>query len=216
VPLVIGTNKEELKLFLWLARTIPWRSPLYAAAARYGSDRWKAAGVDEVARLLTSHPDQPPVYAYQFGWGAPDANGKSPLPGTWGTRLGAFHSLEIPFFLGNDTLEGALQLILFTYENQPGRRALSAAMMDYIAQFTRTGDPNRPGSGLPEWTPWTDAAGTGRCMMFDVNGDSPSLVMSPMELTDQGVMDAVNALPEPLRSQIREYLVTSRMPATVR
>ena len=215
VPLVLGTNKEELKLFLFLSRVVPWRGNLYAAAARYGSDRWKAAGVDEVARRLVSHPDQPPVYAYQFCWGAPDAQGKGPLPGAWGARLGAFHSLEIPFFLGTDTLEGALQIFFFTDSNERGRKALSAAMMDYVARFARTGDPNRPGSGLPAWTPWTDGPGADKCMIFDVHGDSPALVMSPIELTDQGVMDSVNGLPEPLRAQTLQYLSSSRMPATV-
>jgi para-nitrobenzyl esterase len=216
VPLVIGSNKEELKLFLLLAHTIPWRSPLYAAAARAGSDRWKAAGVDEVARLLSSHPDQPPVFAYRFDWGAPDEHGTGPLPGTWGARLGAFHSLEIPFFLGTDTLEGALQAILFTHRNEPGRKALSTAMMDYVGQFVRAGDPNRPGSGLPSWTPWTNATGADKCMIFDVRGDTPALTMSSIELTDQDVMDSVRALPEPLRAQTLTYLTASRMPATVR
>jgi para-nitrobenzyl esterase len=216
VPLVIGSNKEELKLFLFLGGKIPWRSPLYAAAARAGSDRWKASGVDEVARLLTSQPDQPPLYAYQFAWGAPDEHGSGPLPGNWGTRLGAFHSLEIPFFLGTDTLEGVLQLLLFTHRNEPGRKALSSAMMDYLAWFTRTGDPNRPGSGLPAWTPWTNLSSAEKCMIFDARGDSAALAMSPIELTDQDVMDSVAALPEPLRSQTIQYLEASRMPATVR
>jgi para-nitrobenzyl esterase len=216
VPLIIGSNKEELKLFLFLSGAIPWRSALYAAAARSGSDRWKAAGVDEVARLLTSHSDQPPVYAYQFCWGAPDAQGKGTLPGTWGTRLGAFHSLEIPFFLGTDTLEGVLQTVFFTARNEPGRKALSDAMMDYVAAFARTGDPNRPGSGLPAWSPWNNDQGAEKCMIFDARDDSRSLAMSPTELTDQGVMDSAGLLPEPLRSETLRYLSLSRMPAVVR
>jgi para-nitrobenzyl esterase len=216
VPLVIGSNKEELKLFLFLEGKVPWRSPLYASAARAGSERWKAAGVDEVARLLRSQPDQPPVYAYQFAWGAPDEHGKGTLPGNWGARLGAFHSLEIPFFLGTDTLDGALQLLLFTHGNEPGRKALSSAMMDYLAQFTRTGDPNRPGSGLPAWAPWTNVPGVEKCMILDARGDSAALTMSPIELTDRDVMDSVSALSEPLRAQTLQYLDASRMPATVR
>jgi len=216
VPVVLGSNREELKLFLLLAGKIPWRSPLYAAAARAGSDRWKAAGVDELARRLTSHPEQPPVYVYRFDWGAPDAQGASPLPGTWGARLGAFHSLEIPFFLGTDTLEGALQAILFTGGNRPGRKALSFAMMDYAGQFTRTGDPNRVGSGLPAWTPWTNIAGADKCMILDARGDVPALSMSPIELTDRSVMESANALPEPVRGQTLEYLAASPLPATVR
>jgi len=217
VPLIIGTNKEELKLFLAFAGTIPWRSELYAAIVKYGSDRWKASGVDEVARRLTANADQPPVYAYQFSWGAPDALGRSPMPGTWGRRLGAFHSLEIPFLLGTDTLEGVLQGLLFTRKNQPGRKALSAAMMDYAARFARTGDPNRPGSGLPEWIPWSNTAGALKLMVLDANDERALLGMTSTEVTDQGVMDALRSeLAEPVRSQALAYLEMSRMPAGVR
>ena len=215
VPLVLGTNKEELKLFLFLSGAIPWRSTLYAAAARYGSDRWKAAGVDEVARLLSSHPDQPPIYAYQFCWGAPDAQGKGPLPGTWGARLGAFHSLEIPFFLGTNTLEGALQIFFFTDGNRAGAEGSLRGNDGLRGPVRRTGDPNRPGPVFPRGPRGPTAPGTNRCMIFDVRGDSPVLAMSPVELTDRGVMDSVDGLTEPLRTQVLQYLTSSRMPSTV-
>ena len=217
VPLIVGSNKEELKLFLLLAGRIPWRDDLYPAAAKYGSERWKASGVDEIARRLSVHADQPPVYAYLFSWGAPDGNGESPLPGTWGRRLGAFHSLEIPFFLGTDTLNAAMQLILFTRQNEAGRKALSNAMMDYVARFARTGDPNRSGAGLPAWTPWVNDRGAPKCIVFDVHGDKPAIAMTSDELTDDGVMDALKAeLSEPVLGRTLEYLAASRMPAGIR
>jgi len=217
VPLIVGNNKEELKLFLVFAGTPPWNSALFAAVARYGSDRWKAVGVDEVARRMSSHLDQPPVYAYQFSWGAPDEKGQSPLPGDWGRRLGAFHSLEIPFFLGQDTIEGVFQLVLFTPGNRAGRKALSDVMMDYVARFTRTGDPTRPGSGLPYWKPWTNDSGAEKCIVFDAKGESAAIVMSAVELTSDGVIASLKTeLQEPLRSQTLEYLSRSRFPSAVR
>jgi para-nitrobenzyl esterase len=217
VPLILGSNKEELKLFLMFAGTPPWGTDLYAAITKYGSDRWKVSGVDEVARRMTASAGQPPVYAYQFSWGAPDEEGHSTLPGPWGRRLGAFHSLEIPFFLGTDTLESVLQVVLFTRGNEPGRKALSAAMMDYAAQFARTGSPNRTGSGLPEWKPWTNAPGEQKLMILDANSRATALHMSTLELTDQGVLDAVRTeLAEPLRSQVLAALNKSTMPAGVR
>ena len=97
---------------------------------KYGTARWRAFGVDEVAHMLATHPDQPPVYTYRFDWGSPDEGGRSVLPGVWGKRLGAFHGLSVPFFLGNDTVFDALQVLPFTGENRPGREALSAAMME--------------------------------------------------------------------------------------
>jgi para-nitrobenzyl esterase len=218
VPLIIGSNKDEVKLFLLFSRVIPWRSELYEAASKYGSDLWKAAGVDEVARRLAAHADQPPVYAYRFDWGAADAHGKSPLPGNWGRKLGAFHSLEVPFFLGRDTLNGFMHLLLFAGQNAPGRRALSTAMMEYAARFARTGNPNAPGtgSGTGEWTPWVNARGVPKCILFDTQGDLPSITMSDVELSEDAVMAEVKAdLAEPLRSRTLDFLSRSILPSRV-
>jgi para-nitrobenzyl esterase len=219
VPLIIGSNADELKLFLYAGRAIPWESDLYQVVARYGSQRWKATGVDEVARRLTRHPDQPPVYAYQFSWGAMREDGSSVLPDAWGRRLGAFHSLEIPFFLGTETLEGVLQLFLFTRQNEAGRKALSRDMMGCVARFVRTGDPNKSASGGddPRWMPWTNAPGAPKCIIFDARGSAPAIAMSDVELTDAGVMNSLrDTLPEPLRGQTLKALEESKLPASIR
>jgi para-nitrobenzyl esterase len=220
VPLIIGSNKEEVKLFLLFSGAIPWRSELYEAAARYGSDLWKAAGVDEVARRLSTHSDQPPVYAYRFDWGAADESGKGPLPGNWGRKLGAFHSLDVPFFLGRDTLNGFMHLFLFTGENAPGRKALSGAIMEYVARFARTGNPNaqaaEPGPEAAEWKPWVNTPGAQKCILFDVRGDSSSIAMSNIELTEEAVMAEVKAdLSEPLRSRTLDFISRSILPSRV-
>jgi para-nitrobenzyl esterase len=217
VPLILGSNKEELKLFLFLSRALPWQSELYQAVARYASELWAVSGVDEVARRMSGNPDQPPVYAYLFSWGAPDAQGRSVLPSARGLQLGAFHSLDVPFFLGADTVNGFMQAILFTPENEKGRKGLSAAMMDYGARFARTGDPNRAGSGLPRWSPWSSAEGAGRRIILDARGDAPAIAMSETELTREGVMSAIKAeVAEPLRAQILDYLEKSVFPSSVR
>lgn len=221
VPVILGSNADELKIFLRFGSRIPWQSDLYQAASRYGSARWKVSGVDEVARRLVAHPDQPPVYAYQFRWGTLDPEGKSPLPNQWGRELGSFHSLDIPFFLGHDTVMVIFQAFLFSWQNEPGRKALSAAMMKYLARFARTGDPNpsggAPGGGLPVWEPWSAAPGGPKCIVFDVRGDAPAIPMSNEELTDQEVMAAASAeLREPLRTRTLQYLQESPLPSGVR
>jgi len=203
VPLLIGSNQEELKMFLFLAGSPPWRSELFRAAARFGSERWKADGVDGVARRLAAHPDQPPVYAYLFAWGAPDAQGQGPLPGTWGARLGAFHSLEIPFFLGTDTINGALLgSLLFTEANRPGREALSAAMRGYLIAFLRTGDPNGRDPAcagaaglpaLPAWVAWSNSAGEPKSILFAVRGATPDIRLLDNEITREGIEAAMQA-----------------------
>jgi para-nitrobenzyl esterase len=213
VPIILGGNLEELKSILDSSKTIPWQDELYQAVVKYGSAHWRAFGVDEIAHKFATHPDQPPVYTYRFDWGAPDAQGNSVLPGTWGKRLGAFHGLDIPFFLGNDTIFGALQVLLFTSENQPGRKALSAAMMEYLASFARTGNPNPPGSTLPKWLPWSTRPGTMKAIVFDARLDALELSISTRELTDALVFKAANAdLVEPLRGNVLRYLEQMKYP----
>jgi hypothetical protein len=167
-------------------------------------------------RSLSRHPDQPPVFVYQFCWGAPDKDGASVLPGDWGRMLGSFHSLEVPFFLGTPTLEGLLQAFLFSTSNARGRAALSKAMMAYMAEFSARGDPNPPGASLPAWTPWRNAPGAKKFIIFDARGDVPRISMTGGELTARGVLAALRAdLPEPVRTQTLQFLKASKLPARI-
>jgi para-nitrobenzyl esterase len=222
VPVLIGSNLEELKLFLFLADSPSWKGDLYRAVARYGSARWKADGVDGVARRLAGNPDQPPVYAYLFAWGAPDQQGRSPLPGHWGDRLGAFHSLEIPFFLGTDTIFGPLgSSFLFTEASRPGREALSASITAYLASFLRSGDPNQPvsrsaGDGeapavnLPHWSPWSNEPGGPKCLRLDVRGGAPDIRPLADEVSREIIETAMAAELSPeLLAQTRALLARS-------
>ena len=94
----------------------------------------------------------------------------------------------------------------FTEENRRGREALSKAMMTYVAQFIHTGDPNKPGSGLPEWNPWSNEVDGPKCILFDVDGDVTNIKMTSAELTVEGVKTKLNTLPEPLRTKVKTAL----------
>ena len=114
------------------------------------------------------------------------------LPGRWGERLGAFHSLEIPFFLGTDTVEGKLLgRLFFTRKNQAGRKALSTAMMRYVASFARSGDPNAASGSLPLWEAWNNEPGVPRCIVLDVRGDEPDIRLTDRDFTPAGVDEAM-------------------------
>ena len=207
VPLIMGTTKEESKLFLFLDPTFTGKDEFYQTVASYSSDLWKAVGADSVASELSSHPDQPNVYVYQFLWGAGGDTGTSVIPARWGFRLGACHSLDIPLFFGNDIWNGPLGLLVFTKGNRPGREALSSAMMAYVAQFARTGNPNKPGAGLTEWSPWSNAVDGPKCILFNVRGDVPDIAMSTVELTESGVKARLaSEVPEPLYSETLQYV----------
>ncbi len=138
----------------------------------------------------------------------------STLPCGRGRRFGAFHSLEIPFFLGHETLDVLLHPLLFTGANRPGRLALTAAMMDYAASFVRTGNPNRPGSDLPLWQPWSTTEGGPKGLVLDAGLAAARIGMSEVELTDGGVFAAMDReLPPALAALTRERLLRTHYPA---
>lgn len=152
VPVIIGNNKEETKLFLSFSRK-DWDTPLYQALGFLGGMRWKAFYVDAIADTL--HRWGTPVYVYRFDWGSMDTNGESPLGPKEGKRLGAFHTLEIPFWLGNDTIQGFfLTGRVFTKANEKGRKDLSYAMQVYLSAFVHKGIPE--GENLPRWFRWKE------------------------------------------------------------
>jgi para-nitrobenzyl esterase len=173
VPVILGTNRDEMKLFNalnpQLVRQVLGRFPqardpaFYDAASNYPTQIWRVAAVNTPARAMTAG-GHAPVWAYRFDW---DEEGRV-LFTDLGHLLGAGHSVEIPFVFGHFKLLGAFDRFAFTKENAPGRSALSDAMMSYWANFAATGDPGRGADGaLPAWTPWTSAPGAANAMIFD-------------------------------------------------
>ena len=192
VPMIIGSNKEETKIFLFMASLFSEdlfenRDDLYQKVASVTSDLWKVNGVDEIARTLRSQADQPAVYAYQFLWGAADASGTSVIPGEYGLKLGACHAMDVPFFFGNWDFFQQMSDWVFTAGNRVGREALSSDMQAYVAQFVRTGDPSPDGSGLAEWQPWSNAVGGPKCALLNADLNTASIAMSTVELTEAEV-----------------------------
>jgi hypothetical protein len=80
-------------------------------------------------------------------------------------------------------------------------------MMAYVAQFARTGNPNKIGASLIDWSPWSNATDGPKCILFNVQGDLPYLTMSNVELTASGVKAKLaSEVPEPLYSETLQYL----------
>jgi para-nitrobenzyl esterase len=142
VPLIIGCTKDEMKLFGYFRKNPPVNSREYDLVWGYYSLLWRANGVDVIARKISSNSDIP-VYAYRFDWGSPDSNGVSVLPGNKGQELGAYHSAEIPFFLGMGS--GQIAMLIgktYTKNNYLSREKLTDLCMSYLANFAKTGNPN--------------------------------------------------------------------------
>jgi para-nitrobenzyl esterase len=171
VPVVLGTNRDEVKLFLSFSPEHVRRCAIlpylrdaerYERVARYQSRAWKASGADELATAIAGGGT--PVWVYRFDWDEEPTLLWSDL----GRILGAAHGLEIPFVFGHFEL-GRLGGALFTQENEAGRVALSEQMTSYWAALAYAGDPGRGRQGLlPPWRGWRDPHGGGaQFLVFD-------------------------------------------------
>jgi len=222
VPIILGSNEYESKAFMPLygptvksyfavpSSTYSWFNlidvlkgnltldavlptqadrDLYEIAGKYGSRNWRAKFVDTLANELAQVQDN--VYAYLFKWGG-IGSGPSPFDFIYG----AGHAMEIPFFFGEDQ---DLFGYSFTPQNETGRKDLQAAMMEYLAQFVRTDNPNPLGSNLPLWEEWSNGAGAPKAIVFDADPQQKQIAMTSEELTVQGVtaelLGAINPLP---------------------
>lgn len=114
------------------------------SATALASDRFIAYSTWKWAELQRTTSGQP-VYRYLFCRPRPEktnetgqpSNGSMPPP-----LKGAGHSWEIEYALGNLVTN-------HVYDWTPDDYKVSATMLDYFANFIKTGDPNGP--HLPEW-----------------------------------------------------------------
>ena len=166
VPVILGSNADEATLFFALASTtiadeaqlaalaeqlVPGKGAEVVAmypTADYGSAQAAAAAAvgdagfvcptRRAARMLSAGGAK--AFLYHFT--------HDPGPSLLGD-LGAFHSAEIKFVLGNpgQLLPGALE---------GEELAMSQALMGYWSRLAEKGDPN--GAGAFEWPEYTEAA----------------------------------------------------------
>jgi para-nitrobenzyl esterase len=200
VPTILGTNRDEQKLFqvfspelVQSAMGIPlwvrdWAT--YDRQAEYGTKWWKLAGVDRPARLMSAVQGGS-VFAYRFDWDEePDF-----LWLDFGRLLGAAHAFEIPFVFESFDY-GPLTTIAFDESNETGRLQLSDQMTSYWTAFARSGDPGQGRDGsLPAWTAWDDSRPTaGRFLLLDTAADG-GVRMSADALTDERILQQLAADP---------------------
>jgi len=158
--------------------------------------------VHDLVTRAAHHQDQ--LYVYSFAWGESNV-----LPEPLEFIYGAAHALEIPFFHGNVNAEGLTDWLLyssFTEANRPGRRALSDAMVTYLAQFARTGNPNGPGIDLPEWAVWSADSSETRLMRLDADLSNARIEMDTEELSVASIKRALDAEAPQIRQHVRAVL----------
>ena len=186
-PVILGTNRDEVKLFMMLGPDaterifgIPYKirdEAAYDRDSAYGTDAWKIRAVDNLAEHLRDTQGDS-VYAYRFDWDEL----RSILSLDLSKLLGAAHALEIPFVFGNFDIVDRTMVI--SSDAIPGRDALSASMMSYWAEFAHTGNPGRGRDGTEnEWTSWENgAASNNRLLILDTSRDG-GIRMSPYRIT---------------------------------
>jgi para-nitrobenzyl esterase len=203
VPVVLGTNRDENKLFLfanplyvkwWLGVLPRVRDPQrYLATADALAGMWKATGADGPAAAMRRV--EPQVYVYRFDWDEAPAR----LGFEAGAFLGAAHGFEIPFVFMHWDL-GRRAAFLFTEGNRIGRELLAERMASYWAHFAAEGDPARGRRGeLLPWTAWDPEAGAHKYMIFDTEAGG-GLRMGSEPVTPSAVLAAIEADPR-LESQ---------------
>jgi para-nitrobenzyl esterase len=94
--------------------------------------------------LNTLQTQQRDIWYYRFDWD------REPAP--FDDIYGAAHAFDLPFLFGNFG-PSLFSNIANSRANEPGRLALSAAMMRSLAAFARKGDPNDESLGV-YWPVW--------------------------------------------------------------
>jgi para-nitrobenzyl esterase len=157
----------------------PFDQDLYDKAGYFGTLQWKAKNVDSLAHEFSQVQDK--VYAYFFKWGGV---GSGPYP--FDHIYAAGHASEIAFFgIGAD--QGLFNLP-FVPANQKGRDELKGAMMAYLSNFARTGNPNSGDSqhAFPaqrtKWEQWINASGGPKAIVLDADLDHAKI---DMQMTDE-------------------------------
>jgi para-nitrobenzyl esterase len=214
MPIILGSNEFEMKSFMplyggyvkalfgvppgpysWLSLFASVRNnnvpdymavlptsfdrDLYDRTGYFGSLQWKAKNVDSIAHALSMVQDK--VYAYLFRWPRVGVvAGQTPFDFIYG----AGHAAEIPFFFGGD--KGLFDLPDLT---APGTRALQNAMMGYLANFARTGNPNSGDSNQlfprkrTKWPQWSYAPGDPKAIVFDADYNQATITTTNEEVT---------------------------------
>jgi para-nitrobenzyl esterase len=183
IPVLIGTNRDEVKLFVATVRREPMEDGalLKAIAATIGRNEADAAGLTDVYRTSRRAKGLPDANLDVLDAIQTDARMRIPAtrlalaqrahqPNTFaylftyasparGGSLGACHALELPFVFGTISAPGQAAFA----GTGPDVERLSTNMMDSWLSFAKSGKPAH--ESLGPWAPYDDATRT--TMVFD-------------------------------------------------
>lgn len=119
--------------------------------------------VNNICRYLRLLQDD--IYRYNFDW--------DDVPQPWDEAFAAAHGIDIPFLFGNFPVAPQQDLMRYisSSANQSQRAALSSTFTQYVAQFMRSGNPNKAQDGLPDWPDWTNFLFYDKRLILDSDGE---------------------------------------------
>jgi para-nitrobenzyl esterase len=190
VPIMLGTNRDEMKLFYLSDGKMTKKilgffvvardQDFYDAVAHYISRVWRIRSVDEPAALMTE-AGHDAIYTYRFDW---DDGGRF-LFMDLKKLFGAAHGFEMPFVFGRFEHLGRADRLLFQKNTLSDREALSRAMGGFWASFARDGVPSY--TGAPAWPVYRENGGS--FMRLDTANDGGIEVVNAADSLDALVAD---------------------------
>ena len=166
IPIIAGSNKDEVKLWLASARyfvdldysilgTI-FRIPkvilkdedAFSAFNYYRSSAWKIRGVDIPIQSIAKAGNNN-LYAYRYDWD----DHRQFLIADFKKLIGAAHATEIPLLAGDSKLVGGYPLSDLIYPPSASKRFTSKNMMQYWTNFAKYGEPGESTNSV-RWEPY--------------------------------------------------------------
>jgi para-nitrobenzyl esterase len=151
----------QITIEQWIpAVYLPVETPVtgFTAKTELLDEIFLGAAAKNVLETLKSQQDN--VWYYRFDWD------QEPAP--FNDIYGAAHLFDVPFLFG--TFGPSLfSNIMNSTANREGRLALSEAMMQSLAAFARSGDPNAPEALGTTWPTWPSM------LIFDATPTAPAI-----------------------------------------
>jgi len=194
VPVITGTNRDEMKFFYFADPRFvkrkfflfpaPRDSVLWDRLNHYMARVWRILAVDDPAAQM-KRAGHDAVYAYRFDW---DNSGRFFLS-DFSDLVGAGHAVEIPFVFNRFEFFGErYDKIFFEEETAIPRETLSRSMGAYWAAFARNGAPGDAGGAA--WPAWPENGA--RLMRFDTKTNGGDHVIDVKDSTARLIDDLVS------------------------
>ena len=179
VPTIVGSNKDEVKLWLATARyfvdldysiigsilqiprVVLVNKESFEAFNFYRSTAWKIKGVDNPLLSMSTAGNEN-LYSYRYDWD----DHRRLVVANFQSLIGAAHATEIPILTGNYDLVGGYPLSDLIYPPSFSKRYTSKNMMRFWTNFAKFGVPGSSTNSV-EWKNYLSNDGSKNYLIID-------------------------------------------------